>query len=168
LDNIIFGIGPLGIITAIVSAFRVAGTPSLKASIGRAQEPPSVAELELLSSTSSSTAELWSDGGIARIFGKLKILEVVRRVRKNATLSVEDSNPESVDSFEVIESNIAWERRDQLRNTRKTFLGKEINSDPENHMDSHIPSSKSRGGMAHNNLEKYLNPNMSMNISIKR
>jgi hypothetical protein len=70
---------PMGLLTAIVSAIRVCGSPSLKAFVGRAQESAGAAELELLSCTSDATAELWNDGGIARVFGKPQILEVVRQ-----------------------------------------------------------------------------------------
>lgn len=75
LDNIIFGMAPLGILTAVVSAIRVYGWPGLKAFIGRAQEPHGVAEAELCSSTSNDVCELWSEGGICRVFGRPKILE---------------------------------------------------------------------------------------------
>src|SRR5271155_2241182 len=77
-DNFIFAMGPLGILTAVVSVIRVRGNSSLKAFIGRAQENPGDAEAELLSSTSATTAELWNNGGIARVFGNPKILEFVR------------------------------------------------------------------------------------------
>ncbi|KAL2800621.1 hypothetical protein BJX66DRAFT_332180 [Aspergillus keveii] len=69
---------PMGLLSAIVSAIRVCGSPSLKAFVRRAQETAGAAELELLSCTSDTTAELWNDGGIARVFGKPQILEVVR------------------------------------------------------------------------------------------
>ncbi|KAJ0418391.1 hypothetical protein BJY00DRAFT_314953 [Aspergillus carlsbadensis] len=77
-DNIIFAMAPMGLLTAVVSAIRVCGSPSLKAFIGRAQESPGTAEIELLSCTSDTTGELWNDGGIARVFGKPQILEIVR------------------------------------------------------------------------------------------
>jgi hypothetical protein len=77
-DNFIFAMAPLGIITAVVSVIRVRGSSSLKAFIRRAQENPGDAEAELLSSTSDTTAELWNNGGIARVFGKPTILEFVR------------------------------------------------------------------------------------------
>ncbi|KAL1968267.1 hypothetical protein VTN77DRAFT_2102 [Rasamsonia byssochlamydoides] len=77
LDDIIFALAPLGILTAVVSAIRVCGNPSLRAFIGRAQEDPGSAELELLSCVSETTAEIFSDGGIARVFGRPKVLEVV-------------------------------------------------------------------------------------------
>lgn len=76
LDNLIFALAPLGILTAVVSAIRVSGSPSLRAFIGRAQEGPGIAEVELLSCTSETTAELWNDGGISRVFGKPMLLEV--------------------------------------------------------------------------------------------
>jgi hypothetical protein len=77
-DNVIFSLLPLGILTAVVSAIRVCGSPSLKAFIGRAQESPGNAEIELLSCTSDSVGEVWNDGGIARVFGRPRILEVVK------------------------------------------------------------------------------------------
>ncbi|EPS39981.1 hypothetical protein H072_6288 [Dactylellina haptotyla CBS 200.50] len=68
---------PLGLLTAVVSAIRVCGTPSMRAFIGRAQESPGTAEVELLSCTSETTAELFNEGGIARVFGEPRILEVM-------------------------------------------------------------------------------------------
>jgi hypothetical protein len=75
LDNIIFGVAPLGILTAVVSVIRVYGNASLKAFIGRAQEAHGQAEAELCSSTSNDVCELWSNGGICRVFGRPWILE---------------------------------------------------------------------------------------------
>lgn len=75
LDNVIFGVAPLGIITAVVSVIRVYGNASLKSFIGRAQEPHGAAEAELCSSTSEDVCELWSRGRICRVFGRPKILE---------------------------------------------------------------------------------------------
>lgn len=77
LDNYIFALAPLGILTAVVSAIRVCGNSSLRAFIGRAHEGPGEAEHELLSCVSETTAELFNDGGISRVFGRPKILEVV-------------------------------------------------------------------------------------------
>ncbi|PSN73693.1 hypothetical protein BS50DRAFT_617000 [Corynespora cassiicola Philippines] len=83
LDNIIFGMAPLGILTAVVSAIRVYGWPGLKAFIGRAQEPHGVAEAELCSSTSRDVCELWSEGGICRVFGRPKVLEFFHKAGKD-------------------------------------------------------------------------------------
>ncbi|KAF2968429.1 hypothetical protein GQX73_g5126 [Xylaria multiplex] len=77
LDNFIFAVAPLGIITAIVSAIRVCGGPSLRAFIGRAQEGGGIAEAELCSSTSRDVCELYHNGAIVRVFGRPKILEIV-------------------------------------------------------------------------------------------
>ena len=77
LDNLIFALAPLGILTAVISAIRVSGNPTLRAFIGRAQEGPGNVEIELLSSTSETVAELWNEGAIARVFGRPKLLEVV-------------------------------------------------------------------------------------------
>jgi hypothetical protein len=77
VDNVIFGLAPLGIITAVVSAIRLYGKASLKSFIGRAQEAHGVAEAELCSSTSYDVCELWSNGGICRVFGSPKILEFI-------------------------------------------------------------------------------------------
>ncbi|RSL62804.1 hypothetical protein CEP51_013406 [Fusarium floridanum] len=79
LDTIIFAVGPLGIITAIVSCIRVSGSSFLKSVVGRAREPHAVPEVELCSSTSESVCELWSNGGICRVFGRPKILEFIAR-----------------------------------------------------------------------------------------
>ncbi|KAF2137783.1 uncharacterized protein K452DRAFT_98323 [Aplosporella prunicola CBS 121167] len=77
IDIIIFASCPLGILTAVVSAIRVCGTPSLRAFIGRAQEGGGSAEAELCSSTSRDVCELYNNGGIARVFGRPKLLEFV-------------------------------------------------------------------------------------------
>ncbi|KAG8161046.1 hypothetical protein KVR01_009310 [Diaporthe batatas] len=67
LDNFIFAMAPLGIVTAIVSVIRVRGGPSLRAFIGRAQEGGGIAEVELCSSTSrdgkSIETSTWEEVG---------------------------------------------------------------------------------------------------------
>ncbi|KAJ5998016.1 hypothetical protein N7522_009676 [Penicillium canescens] len=77
IDYFIFAMAPMGILTGVVSAIRVCGTPSLRAFIGRAQEGAGNAEAELCTSTSRDVCELYNSGGIARVFGRPKILEVV-------------------------------------------------------------------------------------------
>ncbi|KAH3055681.1 hypothetical protein KXW16_006644, partial [Aspergillus fumigatus] len=77
LDYLIFAMAPMGILTAVVSAIRVCGSPSLRAFIGRAQEGAGNAEAELCSSTSRDVCELYNNGGITRVFGRPKILEIV-------------------------------------------------------------------------------------------
>ncbi|KAJ5932336.1 hypothetical protein N7516_006825 [Penicillium verrucosum] len=65
IDYFIFAMAPMNILTAVVSAIRVA------------QEGAGNAEAELCSSTSRDVCELYNSGGIARVFGRPKILEVV-------------------------------------------------------------------------------------------
>ncbi|KAJ5289112.1 hypothetical protein N7478_002142 [Penicillium angulare] len=77
LDNVIFALSPLGVLTAVVSVIRICGSSSLRAFVGRAQEGPAEAEGELLPCVSESTAELFNDGGISRVFGRPRIVEVV-------------------------------------------------------------------------------------------
>ncbi|CAG9987980.1 unnamed protein product [Clonostachys byssicola] len=77
VDHIIFAMAPMGILTAVVSVIRTCGSPSLRAFIGRAQEGKGIAEAELCSSTSRDVCELYSNGGIARVFGRPKILEII-------------------------------------------------------------------------------------------
>jgi hypothetical protein len=76
-DNIIFAMAPLGVLTAVVSAIRVCGSPVLRAFIGRAQEGAGIAEAELCSSTGRDLSEMYKNGGITRVFGRPKILEVI-------------------------------------------------------------------------------------------
>lgn len=83
LDNIIFALSPLGVLTAVVSVIRVCGGSSLRAFIGRAQEGPAEAESELLPCVSESTAELFNEGGISRVFGRPKIVEIVMWENEN-------------------------------------------------------------------------------------
>ncbi|KAI2820682.1 hypothetical protein CBS115989_3518 [Aspergillus niger] len=77
LDNFLFSVAPLGILTAVVSVIRVSGNSSLRAFIGRAQEGPGEAENELLSCVSETTAEMFNNGGISRVFGRPRLLEVI-------------------------------------------------------------------------------------------
>ncbi|KAF9780379.1 hypothetical protein IL306_000315 [Fusarium sp. DS 682] len=59
-DCIALAMAPIGVITIIVSAIRVAGPRILKAVIGRARENVAAAELEVMSSTSLEACELWN------------------------------------------------------------------------------------------------------------
>jgi hypothetical protein len=77
LDNIIFAMAPLGILTAMVSVIRVCGSPVLRAFVGRAQEGAGVAEAELCSSTGRDVCEMYQNGAITRVFGRPRILELV-------------------------------------------------------------------------------------------
>ncbi|KAF8247282.1 hypothetical protein K440DRAFT_551341, partial [Wilcoxina mikolae CBS 423.85] len=77
LDHVIFACAPLGILTAVVSAIRIGGGRFLKSLIGRAMEPQAVAEMELMSSTSSDVCELWNGVGLVRVAGSPHIVELM-------------------------------------------------------------------------------------------
>ncbi|QGA22069.1 hypothetical protein EYB26_009783 [Talaromyces marneffei] len=77
MDDFIFALAPLGILTAVVSVIRVCGNSTLRAFIGRAQEDPGSSEREILSCVSDTTAEIFTESGVARITGNPKILEIV-------------------------------------------------------------------------------------------
>jgi hypothetical protein len=68
-DNLLVALGPLGIVTVVVSAIRVGGSKILKTFVGRPRESKATAELELLSSTSSDVCEVWNGHEIVRQFG---------------------------------------------------------------------------------------------------
>ncbi|KAG0644016.1 hypothetical protein HOY80DRAFT_858335, partial [Tuber brumale] len=77
LEDVIFAMAPLGIITAIISAVRVGGPNWLKAVVGRARESGAVAEMELMSSTSHEVCELWNGQAIVRVMGSPDIAEIL-------------------------------------------------------------------------------------------
>ncbi|KAL0930122.1 ankyrin repeat domain-containing protein 28 [Colletotrichum truncatum] len=77
LDYFIFAMCPIGIITTIVSVIRVCGSQSLRVFIGRSYEGNGVVEAELCTSTSRYVCELFDHGGITRVLGRPKILELV-------------------------------------------------------------------------------------------
>ncbi|CCX32968.1 Similar to hypothetical protein [Tuber melanosporum Mel28]; acc. no. XP_002841517 [Pyronema omphalodes CBS 100304] len=74
LDNVIFAMAPLGIITALVGAIRVDGPVWLKAVIGRSRENRAAAEIELMSST---VGELWNGTAIVRSLGRPEIEQLI-------------------------------------------------------------------------------------------
>jgi len=76
-DNIILAMGPLGIITIIVSAIRVGGPNWLKAIIGRAKENRAAAEVEIMSSTSKEVCELWNGQRVIRTVGEAPLAEFI-------------------------------------------------------------------------------------------
>ncbi|KAF5009881.1 hypothetical protein FDECE_3932 [Fusarium decemcellulare] len=77
LDYLIFAMGPIGVLTAIVSTIRICGHSSLRAFVGRSQEGEGTIEAELCTSTSRDVSELFNRGGIARVLGRPVILELV-------------------------------------------------------------------------------------------
>lgn len=76
-DGILFAIGPLGVITAMVGAIRVGGPYGLRSFIGHAREPRAEIERELMSSTSKEVCELWNGESLVRVTGEPKIAELL-------------------------------------------------------------------------------------------
>ncbi|TID07402.1 hypothetical protein CH35J_001039 [Colletotrichum higginsianum] len=76
-DCIALAMAPLGVITIIVSAIRVGGPMRLKAIIGRAKENTSVAEMELMSSTSREVCEMYNGESIVRCQGSAPVWEYI-------------------------------------------------------------------------------------------
>ncbi|KAJ4856500.1 ankyrin repeats (3 copies) domain-containing protein [Trichoderma breve] len=134
---------PMGILTAIVSAIRVCGSPSLRAFIGRAQEGGGNAEAELCSSTSRDVCELYNNGGIARVFGRPKILEVVYDPEHNFT----DDKAGIYTFQEFIEKNSKKWTRIQPPESPGSPDNKEAMSDA---------------------FSQNFSPNLSLNVGIKR
>lgn len=66
-DIILFAMAPLGVVAALVGAIRVGGPTGLKTVIGRAREARSMAEQELMSSTSPDVCEMWNGRAIVRL-----------------------------------------------------------------------------------------------------
>ena len=83
-DCLLLAMAPLGIVTIIVSAIRVASPAWLKAIVGRARENLSVAELELMSSTSEEACELWNGRNIIRCQGSPDIWQFICLVPKSS------------------------------------------------------------------------------------
>lgn len=148
-DIFIFSMAPLGIITTIVSAIRVCGTPSLRAFIGRAQEGAGNAEAELCSSTSRDVCELYNNGGIARVFGRPKLLEIVHD--RNAT--IEDfysDNPNSQATAGI------YPFKDYLKKDNQEW--REVGKRPSDEEDE----------SARDDTHFAINPNLSLNVGIKQ
>lgn len=77
IDSLIFALAPLGIITAVVAAIRVGGSPILRSFIGRAKESRGEVEVALMPSTSSDVCELWNGEDVVRALGSPVLLQLV-------------------------------------------------------------------------------------------
>ncbi|KAL6863686.1 ankyrin repeat-containing domain protein [Trichoderma novae-zelandiae] len=76
-DCILLAVAPIGAITTVVSAIRVAGPAWLKSFIGRARENLSAAEIEVMSSTSKEACELWNGHSVVRCPGSADIYQFI-------------------------------------------------------------------------------------------
>ncbi|KAL7787560.1 hypothetical protein V8C43DRAFT_323931 [Trichoderma afarasin] len=151
LDNFLFAMAPLGILTGVVSAIRVCGGPSLRAFIGRAQEGGGIAEAELCSSTSRDVCELYHNGAIVRVFGRPKILEIVH----DPELEKKDDN-ENKNTFGI---NIS---REYFQMAKQNGAGWEEQGEEKPSHDA-----ESRSLPTKNTFDNFApNPNLSLNIGI--
>ena len=94
IEDLIFAMAPLGIITAITGAIRVGGPSYLKAIIGRAREGKGVVEVELMSSTSTDVCELWNGDGVSRVLGSADPTPIVELFYLERTRSREPAAPQ--------------------------------------------------------------------------
>ncbi|KAK2793569.1 hypothetical protein FQN52_001155 [Onygenales sp. PD_12] len=159
IDIVIFAIAPFGIITSLISAIRVCGTAPIRAFIGRAQEGRGVAEAELCTSTSREVCELYNNGGVARVFGRPKLLEIVHDKHAGGEDFYEtlESGPPSAGIYlfkEYIERDGQEWRETTKRRVRLTSV------------EDGKPTSSSKVPPPH--LHFAPNPNLSLNVGIKQ
>lgn len=167
LDYLIFALCPIGIITAIVSAIRVCGHPSLRAFIGRSQEGSGVVEAELCTSTSRDVCELFNQGGITRVLGRPNVLELVCVQDKSA-----DPDPDPDPDPDRVTAPTAARHRapmtaagDQKVQLFQDYL--------EKMPDDHDEWKKQKGSFATSSETDSASgfapkPNLSLNVGIKR
>ncbi|KAK2733521.1 ankyrin repeat domain-containing protein 28 [Colletotrichum kahawae] len=161
LDNFIFAMAPLGIVTAVVSAIRVCGSPGLRAFIGRAQEGGGIAEAELCSSTSRDVCELYHNGAIVRVFGRPKILEIVHDPGETDFYTGLPKPTYGIYTFrEYVENTVAG--RQEWREGGKP--SRTAITDPEIRGVHLVPAQDKTGGQ-----DGFApKPNLSFNIGIKK
>ncbi|KAF5541711.1 ankyrin repeat [Fusarium napiforme] len=119
-DCIILAVAPLGIITTIVSAIRVAGPAWLKAIIGRSRENLSSAEMELMSSTSQETCELWNGRDVVRCQGKAPVTEFICLASANSGQTIKRIG--FMKLSEAIEQRLVKKRDKRGENTSSAFV----------------------------------------------
>lgn len=174
-DSIIFSIAPLGLITAVVSVIRIYGSSSFKSIIGRSQEAHGLAEAELCSSTSQDVCELWSNGGICRVFGRPKILDLIYeanvendfypKYRKDQRQDIVEVGP----SCGIYRPTMLLVKNDE--ETRKKLLllnWREVSSDPWTlpELLSRLSGTQPKDVRAED--DPSANPNLTLNIGISK
>ncbi|KAL6907290.1 hypothetical protein GGI43DRAFT_431349 [Trichoderma evansii] len=112
-DCILLAVAPIGAITTVVSAIRVAGPSWLKSFIGRARENLAAAEVEVMSSTSEETCELWNGNSVKFNIRceELQNIEIVAEkpaegdksdnIKINAGKPAEGDNTEDITKYEL-------------------------------------------------------------------
>lgn len=156
IDSLLFAFAPLGIISAMVAAIRVAGRPLLWSLIGRAKESRGTVEAELMSSTSSDVCELWGGEGVSRVLGSPVLLQLVY-VGSGDVEKSEDEKPPTVKNSEGVYLFHEATRLDIYR--RKGDAGP--SPDIQENVDME----------ANNDIDDFLTrqnpPNLSLNVSIR-
>ncbi|KAF5689053.1 hypothetical protein FDENT_4555 [Fusarium denticulatum] len=95
-DHIIFAMVPLGIVTTVVGAIRVQGSPRLRAFIGYARENKAFAEIELMSSTSHEVGEIFNGKSIVRVMGRPEVRQLLIYPEGYQGYGVDDASPPGV------------------------------------------------------------------------
>lgn len=78
LDSFLCCLAPVGVITAMISSIHVAGSPGLRALVGRAKKSRGEVEADLMSPTSTDMCELWNGDGVVRVLGRPVLLQMIR------------------------------------------------------------------------------------------
>ncbi|KAF4465565.1 ankyrin repeat [Fusarium albosuccineum] len=116
-DSLLLAMGPLGIITTIVGAIRVSGNKRLKTLVGRAREGHSVAEQELLSSTSLNVCEMWSGQQIVRMIGNSEGMKTLMITRKGEIFDIQGAMYENLICRHGVEQEERIQMIEALSNT---------------------------------------------------
>lgn len=122
-DCILLAVAPIGAITTVVSAIRVAGPTWLKSFIGRARENLAAAEVEAMSSTSKETCELWNGHRVVRCPGSAEIYQFICLIPKPHTPSTLVQNGFKIQykTLEDIETSTQATARMDINHTTGTF-----------------------------------------------
>lgn len=122
-DCITLAMAPIGVITIIVSAIRVAGPRVLKAIIGRARENVATVELEIMSSTSPEACELWNSQtrAVVRCAGTTNNCELVCIYPKSIIGKKIDKSALRVQVMEI-EKAVAQGDRESATNGSYNYL----------------------------------------------
>lgn len=77
VDNILFALAPLGLLTAIVLAIWISDSTKLRASIERSMASRRGVEADLMPSTPPDVRELRSGGGVVHVYARWYLLQLV-------------------------------------------------------------------------------------------
>jgi hypothetical protein len=138
-DCVVLAMCPLGIITIIISAIRVGGPKFLKSLIGRARENMAMAEMELMSSTSEETCEMYNGQSIVRCQGVAPVLEFICLWPKDFEL---DDMHVTDDLFEFMTLEEATGPKGLMRMLRHGTVNAPVTTKSEGPPTAHADSSK--------------------------